>query len=315
MYKTTKSKQDEIVKLYKEGVMLTEICKLTSSSQLTVKKALAFFGINYDQERKDAYSKKLDLLVELYKQGKSQNELEKELGLTRKTIRTVLKSHDLKYRSKSEQQHIRCNTEIDEHCFDELTPEALYWIGMLYTDGHVTKTGDYSICLTQHDYDIEHLEKFKSFLKTNRLIKADHGDCSRLRFNSKILYNRLKELGLNHDKSYTAKPHELLKNSRDFWRGVVDGDGGLYDYTTQNKSYKTSKHLTLCGTLETIFEFIIFCNKEANVKEKYPTQNSGKALYSVSYYGEDAIKVSTLLYKDSQVHLDRKYEQFKEFII
>lgn len=303
MYKRSKVKSQEIKKLYDEGVMLTEICELTSSSQPTVKKVLSHFGIDYNLIKQLEYQKKLDQVVILYNQGKSQNSIEKELGLTRKTIRTLLKSKDLKYRDKSEQKFLDYGTELDESCFDTLTPEALYWIGILYADGHLEKE-EYSICLTLDNKDKEHLEKFKLFLKSNRKITPDHGDCSRVRINSKKIWNRLMELGFTHDKSYTAKPHELLKWSRDFWRGEIDGDGGVYDYEHQQ--------VFLCGTLETIFDFIIFCGKETGIKDKYPSKFSGKSLYQVHYYGEDCRKVLDLLYKNSTVYLNRKFEKYKE---
>lgn len=304
MYKRSRVKSEEIKKLYDEGVMLTEICELTSSSQPTVKRVLSHFGIDYNQDRKLRYQQKLNQVVVLYNQGKSQNLIEKELGLTRKTIRTLLKSKDLKYRDKSEQKFLDYGTELDESCFDVLTPEALYWIGMLHADGHIEKE-EYSITLTLDNKDYQHLEKFKEFLKSNRKITPDNGDCSRVRINSKKIWNRLIELGFTHDKSYTANPHDLLKGSRDFWRGEVDGDGGVYDYSYMNQ-------MTLCGTLETIFDFIIFCSKETGIKEKYPSPSGDKVLYQVSYYSEDCRKVLNLLYKDSSVYLNRKFEKYKE---
>jgi DNA invertase Pin-like site-specific DNA recombinase len=43
MYKKSREKSDLILKLYNEGVILSRICEITSSSQLTVKKVLKFF--------------------------------------------------------------------------------------------------------------------------------------------------------------------------------------------------------------------------------------------------------------------------------
>lgn len=305
MYKNSENKSSEIIRLYKEGVGLTEICEITTSSQPTVKKVLSHYGIDYNSEKKRLYQEKLSKVIELYDQGKSQNYIEVELGLTRKTIRNLLKTKDLKYRSKSEQKFLDYGTELDETCFDILTPEALYWIGILHADGHIEKE-EYTICLTLDNKDLEHLESFKKFLKSNRKITPDHGNCSRVRVNSKKIWERLKELGFTHDKSYTAKPHELLKTSRDFWRGEVDGDGGVYNYNCGQ--------MTLCGTLETIFDFIIFCSKEAQIKDKYPSKSTGESLYQVHYYGEDARKVLHLLYQDATVYLDRKYENYLEII-
>lgn len=315
MYKTTNTKKEEIQRLYDEGVMLTEICKLTSSSQPTVKKVLLSCGIDYDAERKKAREKQLQQVIELYNQGNSQNYIETALKLTRKTIRELLKEAGVEYRDKSQQQHINKNTEINHHAFDVLTPEVLYWIGMIFTDGHIEQKKEASIDLTLHNNDIDHLYKFKEFLGSSRDIKKDRGDCSRLRVNSKPLRDRLVELGFTHNKSTTIAPHELLKHSRDFWRGCIDGDGGVYmnKVKKETKTYFTP-HVFLCGTLETIFEFAIFCNVYISVKDKFPSKAPGNNFYRISYYGQDARKIATYLYKDSTVYLQRKYDTYRDFL-
>jgi hypothetical protein len=296
-------KSGEILRLYKEGIGLELISKTVHSSQSTVKKVLLHFGIDYNFDKKIKYQKKLDDVLNLYKQGKSQLYIEKQVGLTRKTIRNLLKSKNIKYRNKSEQKFLDYGTELDESVFDELTPEALYWIGLLFADGHITKK-EFSISLTLHNNDCGHLEKFKLFLKSNRKITPDKGDCSRVRINSKKIWYRLKELGFTNNKSDVGKPHLLLKNSKDFWRGVIDGDGGVYNYDYMNQ-------MSLCGTLETIFDFIIFCTSNLNIEDKYPS-HSGKKIYQVGYYSEDCKKILNLLYKDATVYLDRKHKTYLE---
>ena len=147
-------------------------------------------------------------------------------------------------------------------------------------------------------------------MKSNRKISKGNGDCLRVRVNSKQLVNKLVDLGFTSNKSITIFPHDLLKESKDFWRGCIDGDGGIYS-KVHNKLYE---QLFFCGTLETIFEFIIFCVKYTDIKDrKYPTICNGKNLYEVSYYGQDAKKICDLLYKDSTVYLNRKYEMYKQF--
>jgi hypothetical protein len=299
----------EILRLYEEGTGLELISKTVHSSQSTVKKVLLHFGINYDLIRKKAYKESLSKALELYKQGKSQVFIEKELSLTRKTIRELIKSTNIKYRDLSEQKFIDYGTELDESVFDKLSPEALYWIGLLFADGRIEKK-EYSISLTLDNKDYYHLENFKRFLKSNRKITKDNGDCSRVRINSKKLWYRLKELGFTHNKSEVGKPHELLKHSEHFWRGVIDGDGGVYNYSHTNQ-------ISLCGTLETIFDFIIFCSEELKIKDKYPSASNKEGykketLFQVHYYSKDCKKVLDLLYKDATVYLDRKYETYLE---
>lgn len=313
MYKKSQIKSEEILKLYREGMLLNDISTATSSSTLTVKKVLLHFGIDYNSVKEQEYKEKLIKVIELYEQGKSQTYIEQTLCLTRKTIRQLIKSKDLNYRDKSEQWHIRYETEIDHDCFKELNPTSLYWIGMLYTDGHIEEKREASIDLVLHNDDINHLEKFKLFLKSNRLVKScGKTNASRMRFNSKTIRDRLIELGFTHNKSCAITPHELLKESRDFWRGCVDGDGGIY-LKNKDGGYNTNQ-LTLCGTMETIFDFIIFCSTQALVKNKYPSKSHGKNLYQVHYYGKDAVKIADLLYKDSEIYLERKYQVYLKMI-
>ena len=52
------------------------------------------------------------------------------------------------------------------------TPEKAYWLGFLYADGSVSsKRNDVEISLK--GFDIEHLYKFKKFVKSKKLPKLD----------------------------------------------------------------------------------------------------------------------------------------------
>ncbi len=247
-----------------------------------------------------------DKVIDLYKQGLAQSSIERDLCMTRKTIRTILKEAGID-RSKSQQWQIRHGSVLDETVFDILTPDACYWLGFLHADGHIAKNRGYSIELVQHQDDTPHLEKFIRFLKSSIKVTKAQGNCNRVRIGSEIIHKRLQELGFKHDKSYSAKPHELLKHSRDFWRGCIDGDGGVYNYVATPQVF-------LCGTLETIFDFIIFCSKEIGIREKYPSKATGKDLHQVQYYGEDAIRIVHFIYSDTTLSLDRKYQKYLEII-
>lgn len=308
MYKKTKEKSELILKLFNERLTLAEICEGAVCSQTTVKKALTLFEIDYDKWVKDDYEQRLKNIVTLYNEGKSQIYIEQTLRLTRKTIRNILKSEEgLIYKSKSDQWRLRWGNSLNEDCFDELTPNAMYWLGFLHADGHVRFPGkEVSIELGIHSQDTLHMEKYKLFLGCDKsLYFPPNKNIAALKIYSKKIYNRLHELGFKHDKSYSAKPHYLLKNSRDFWRGAVDGDGGVYNRID-------TPHLFMCGTLETVFDFIIFCSKFIDINDKYPSKANGKELYQVSYYGQDAIKIANFLYNDSETYLDRKYQKYLE---
>lgn len=244
----------------------------------------------------------------LYLQGLSQSQIERDLEMTRKTIRTILKNTGID-RTKSEQWRKRWGSSLNECVFDELTPEALYWIGFLYADGHVRKDGaEYSIEIEIELKDREHLVKFAQFLECNKEPKQYSDNSCTLRIYSKKINRRLKQLGLDHRKSWNAKPHELLKDSKDFWRGVVDGDGCL----SYQRAYP---FVHLCGTKDTIQGLIDFVHKSNIVTNVNPWFSKGSiALYQTSFCASQACAVAELLYKDATIYLDRKYQKYLEFI-
>jgi hypothetical protein len=244
----------------------------------------------------------------LYLQGLSQSQIEKDLKMTRKTIRSILKEAGID-RTKSEQWRKRWGSSLNECVFDELTPEAIYWIGFLYADGHVRKDGaEHSIEVEIELKDREHLVKFAKFLECNKEPKQYSNNSCTLKIYSKKINQKLKELGLHHNKSYTAKPHELLKNSRDFWRGVVDGDGSI-------SNQLGSAFIHLCGTKDTIQEYINFLNlQKVNTKAKPNKPQQDKSLHQVGLACDKAIIAMDILYKDATIYLDRKYQKYLEFI-
>lgn len=243
---------------------------------------------------------------ELYLQGASQSSIEKTLKMTRKTIRTILKENSIE-RDKSTQWRLSRNSSLNENVFNQLTPEALYWIGFLYADGHIRKDKEYSIELEIELKDLGHLNKYKDFFGCNKSIKTFDNSC-KLKIYSKVLHQKLKDLGFTHNKSYTAKPHDLLKESRDFWRGVVDGDGSL---SNQLKA----PLLHLCGTVDTIEEFISFIKRQGVETIALPRYCKGSTcLYQVNFSCIKAIDITNILYKDAEVYLDRKYEKYQSYL-
>jgi hypothetical protein len=291
-------------------MLLNEIALATSSSTVSIKKVLLHLGIDYTQVQKQLYDDRVAQVIPLYLEGRSQTYLEQTLKLTRKTIRVLLKKYDSEnYRTLREQQELRHGTEINHNALNDLTPEALYWIGILYSDGHIETKHEASIELILHGDDVDHLEKCKLFFGSNRkIIKSKNSNCYRLRFNSEQIRNRLLDLGFTPNKSTTIIPHYLLKDSVDFWRGCVDGDGGVYNYGLQKGGRSNS--VFLCGTLATIIDFIEFLNSNLIIQKKYPSLCKGKNLYQIQYYGKEASLVATLLYKDSTIYLERKYQKY-----
>jgi len=318
IYKKSQERFETILKLYKEGKSMSEIENATETHRNTIRRQLIAYGIDVDKEAETKYKELLDQVVKLYQEGKSQIYIEQNLHLTRKTIREHLKSVGVKYKTKSEQWLIRWgNSDLREDAFETITPESAYWLGFLYTDGSIS--GDeregYTTELLLQRGDKCHIEKYRDFMRSSSKIedvKPAGRLASRLRIGSKRIHDSLKAFGFTNEKSYDAVPHESVQNNRDFWRGCIDGDGGIYCKGTKN--YQT--HIIfMCGTLDTVCQFICFCETNLQLKNrKYPTKCRGENHYEIAYYGQEAVQIADLLYKDATVYLDRKHQTYLNII-
>lgn len=314
MYPKTEEKAERILLLYNEGNNVQEIIEKVgvATSKKTVKKILASYGIDYTEERLKKKASKPAEVVRMYQEGVSIRKIGEVLRLTGTTVDKIL-DETIGRRSLSEAGRKRHGYQLNENAFDELTPEVMYWIGMLYADGHVAKGIGYSVELSQHKNDRDVLEKYLQFLKCNKAIsESEDNNVIRVRFGCEKIHKRLRELGFKNDKSYTAEPHDLLKHSRDFWRGVVDGDGHV------NKSWKNGdgwrQVVHLCGTEATCQGFKEFVDNNGVDSEASVRKVPNESTWVIVYEYRKAKQVADLLYKDATVYLDRKYQKYLEII-
>lgn len=261
--------------------------------------------------------------VEMYKAGKGVKPVCKELRMDGTTLNRFLVELGLKRTHAEVVRGGKSAAVINDHALDVLTPEALYWIGFMYADGHIPKDRP-RISLTLSVEDKSHLTKFAKFFGENIPIThtvkkgmASNGyvsnDAFRVQFSSKALHQKLLDLGFTNRKTWDITPHYLLKYSRDFWRGVVDGDGCLW-----HKKYKDQIRycaLSLSGNEKTLEDFLSFV-KLSGVEPKAKVRKEPKRefLWTLTFSSGIGLAVANLLYKDAPIYLDRKYEKYLSWI-
>jgi hypothetical protein len=196
---------------------------------------------------------------------------------------------------------------INEAAFDTITQESAYWIGYLITDGnvYVGKTGNPRIALTLKEADYEHLVKFSKFLNCSykilrKTIKL-HGKIIiqyTLRFSSKHIAEVLTGFGVVARKSLIAKVIGLESN-KDFWRGVVDGDGWIGP-----SNGRDGDKITLTGSYDLLSQFKTFI--ETSIPESIVNIKQEGRYCRLYLYSYTARAVARLLYNDCSIALERK---------
>lgn len=198
---------------------------------------------------------------------------------------------------------------FDYRCFENLTTEAqAYWLGFIMADGCVFNN---SLRIELHRRDRSHLEKFKSFIQFSGEIKDSHKDCCLIELTHPFLVQDLLQYGIIPNKSKFGKfpqniPEHLLKH---YIRGLIDGDGWITKH--KNKSSFTYEFGFSSG-VEDVMNHVCNClyqyiGKTCGTRSHRKREN--QSCYQIIIGGRlQSQKLAKVLYENTTVYLDRKYD-------
>lgn len=257
-------------------------------------------------------------VVSRYTAGETPDKIADSLGICANNVRNTLRKHGIVARDRSE----AC-TRLPhwKEAFDKITPESAYWLGFLFADGCVTQhpVGSAALYVGLADRDRGHLEKLRAYLKsTHVIISKDtkplrgkiHRSCN-YALRSAYLCDALMRHGMKN-KSLSRVAPDYLAGSRDFWRGMIDGDG--FASTSEDKKAR----LGLYGGEVLMQQFLDYLRHMGIAKntEVHRHTSSGiddsdfkpGKIFRMELVSGPAADAIYLLYKDPCVVLDRKYE-------
>ncbi|MFG1838289.1 hypothetical protein ACGFH8_07615 [Micromonospora sp. NPDC049175] len=199
---------------------------------------------------------------------------------------------------------------LRHEAFDLLTPEACYWLGFLFADGCVTYRAGHlpqiSVGLAQRDRD--HLVLLRAFLGSSSSISKPNptqGSCQ-FSVRSTRLAERMIVLG-----RYEGTLGERLDESRDFWRGVVDGDGSIGSYRRPGPRLSEFAQFRLVGSQRLLDAFAVFLRSHGihglSVRPH-------KSIYTIGTTCGPAERIIGLLYAGAPVALARKAETAEKIL-
>lgn len=197
--------------------------------------------------------------------------------------------------------------------FDLSISENSYIFGLFQTDGSMWRgsgqKGKFQIELSEKDKDI--LFKIKSLLNINfhigyreRTRKTNFSNNSKtciLSICSLQFRNLIEQLGMPYGKkSYIITIPTLPYIEKDYFRGIIDGDGSL-GLTSNGFPF-----LSLCTDSENLaINYNLFLSKITG-KIKKLNRNKRDRVYNICITKEDAQKVVSELYYKNCLCLDRK---------
>lgn len=219
-------------------------------------------------------------------------------------IKRLLKAQNVFDESRKIRKYL-----IDEYAFSgKINDEKAYWLGFITADGclkEYTKI-DKRIIIKLQTQDNNHLSKFYKFVKSNKKVyfNKNNTDCTAY-VSSSIMFEDILSYGISPNKTYITKiPKQIIDSiyEKDFWRGMIDGDGCIWEN-------KYSAGISLAGTKDICDSFLAFINKSGFNTSVKTLKVKNDNNYTITFSSRNTIKLLEILYKNSNIFLDRKFEK------
>jgi len=190
------------------------------------------------------------------------------------------------------------------------TEEDAYWLGFITADGCIIENCWLQLQLAERDRG--HLIKFCRYMELpeneiDEMIKSGFGGAytrdnpvSNVKICSLKIIKNLEEKGISPRKSGKEKPYrcENIELEKAYIRGLIDGDGYIR---------KTQFGFGLVGSYE-ICEYVknFIVNNITDISKNNIREHG--IIWKLEINGRvQTSKILEYLYKDSNIHLDRKY--------
>lgn len=270
------------------------------------------------------------IAVDLYLQGESLARIGRAFGVHHTTISRLLKRLRVPIRSKEEQQALdakrRENGEFaapgrprtytrNERFFEQRNPVSAYVLGFIQADGTLRPDRFSITCSVKTDTPF--LKELASRMGSNRpLLYVEHpfGQAARLVINSRKMADDIRAWGIDSPRTYDASTHPELLDDRDYWRGVVDGDGTLAKERKQESSTSWFHSGALAGPQTLCQEFLEFARRHRCGSGTRVRPKKGSRGYTVRINGRvSASRLARILYDGAELALPRKAEIYRRY--
>lgn len=315
--------QDKVLELKDQGFEIKDITRALNSgsnkiSKKTIERILKYHGYRISPGKTP---EEKQLIYDTYMELGTHNCIPvlEENGITSlspTTIRRIVREFtNAGYPSRDNSDSYRRYT-LNKNFFEVIdTEEKAYCLGFIAADGHVRKS-ERRIEIELKSSDKNVLERVIQALGNDQPVRySTHYDhrynktyhSANLAFYSKKLVMDLRKYGIKENKSEELNINfELIPIDlqRHFWRGFTDGDGTLH-----YRNYKETVGVTfaICGVLNICNSFKKYISDKLNIT--MTIKPMGTIFEAVNQRKKDILKITKLLYSESNIYLDRKQKR------
>lgn len=240
-------------------------------------------------------------IIQQYKDGSSFGQLGSKWGCDPSTVSNILKAYKVNARTLSEARRNTLGYTLDDNLFDHInTPEKAYWLGVMYSDGYISKalyTNRFGLSVSSKDE--EWLEKFITFLGYGTISRYQTTESSykpgtsysRVLIGNNKIVSDLEKWGVAERKTKVISCMPNISFKDDFVRGYIDGDGSLG---------KDHPYFQISGNYAFLQDIADYLGVPHRI---HPDKN----IFSLKYNRNESRYLEKRLYKNAVVYLERKY--------
>lgn len=309
----TKEIQETLCKEYLEGKSITALSKEYHKKPSTISRILKENNIEVviGLRKRHFTTEEQNYLKYATEHYYGIKEMAEHLSLDVATVKNQLKLLGLvpQYRNK--------NRSLNENYFSTIdSEEKAYFLGLMYTDGSIRITNhskQIRISLQLQDKHI--IEKFLNELNSDVAIQYDRRvgkESVGFEITNEKLFDDLNSLGVIPNKTYLSERLPTVQNEYliPFLRGLFDGDGVFSfkeNYNEVSVGFVNYK-MEIVKEFQSIIDKLI--NKENSNQIHHKNNETGNS-YRCAWRGRrQVLKILTLLYGNSNIHLNRKYNKY-----
>lgn len=248
---------------------------------------------------------KEDSMIKDYLEGLNTVQIANKWGTYNTSVRRVLLRRGIKIRG-----NVEAHTMVRECPFKDNDEYSEYFLGLLLTDGSITRRTKNSATVSLGLLDEDLMNKFQSFIcPHNKVCKVLQKKYNTYIYTSstrsKLITDWLDKRGNFYNKTYECDIYVPLTSH--ILRGIFDGDG----YCMKRNGGSTFCY-GICGKSKIFLEKIQTYLTEQNIF--FNLYNRQGLYYLESGKTVEVLKFYSLLYKEAHIYLERKYVKGHLFV-
>ena len=308
------NKKEEIIQKYLDGMSISALEReyYPTYNYRNIRKILVDNNIEIKggRKKKTLTEEQLHYLEQKYcNEGEDLNKLADYFNWDKETLRNLINEKGFIKKTTN-----RINKRLIEDYFNIIdTEEKAYFLGLLITDGNVSKSdnkkGRIRLQLQAKDKDILLQFKEKLQIDSDLILDPRGNQCYSVEISSDIMFTDLSKYNIIPNKTYETKnlptniPTHLMRH---FLRGMIDGDGSITFDEQMSKDVSlnfTSFHKS----------FVLDFQKE--IDKLINKNNHNKLFFTSAWHCQwrgynQVLSILNILYKDATIYLDRKYKLY-----